>query len=425
MSKQLTPRSLLLIGLGYVGLPVAAYANATSKYQATGYDLDQNKIKSISDNTADWIDKPVKKLLKQHPLTVTANPQQLKKFDLALIAVPTPVTKQQLPNLSAVKSATRTAAAHLKPNGLLILESTVNPGVCDEVILPLLAKLNRPDIQLAHCPERIDPGNSQYPLPKIPRVLGAQTSQALQNALLFYQSFIDAPIQTVSNLATAEASKIVENAFRDINIAFVNELAQSFAHYQDLDVKEVIEAATTKPFGFMPHYPGLGVGGHCIPVDPYYLINSAAHKGFEHSFLKLARQINQHMPQYTLNLLKNHLKNLNLAPDKINITLLGLSYKSGIGDLRNSPALDIKKQLETIYPKLKIYDPLVPQLSNVESLDQALQNTQVIVLATAHKIFINQLHRSTPTSLKLIIDGRNCLDKSKLSKNIVYQGIGR
>lgn len=422
-----SPRSVLLIGLGYVGLPVAAYANATDKYEVTGFDLDESKIAAIKNVTVSWVDEPVKKLLTKHPLSVTSKESDLNQYDLAVIAVPTPVNQQQLPNLTAVKSATQTAAKHLKKDGLLILESTVNPGVCDEVLRPLLAanKINRSDILLAHCPERIDPGNPDFPLPLIPRVLGAQNKVALTTALDFYRSFISAPLKTASSLQAAEASKIVENAFRDINIAFVNELAQSFAHFDNLDVVEVINAAATKPFGFMPHYPGAGVGGHCIPVDPYYLINSAKMKGFEHSFLSLARQINRGMPAYTVELVKKQLVELGLKPSQVSVNLLGLSYKAGIADLRNSPALEIRSLLESEFTKVTVYDPLVSEGSTVSSLAASLKNAQVVVLATAHPEFVEALENKTWPNLKLIVDGRNCLNKEALPASVRYIGIGR
>lgn len=420
-------RSILIIGLGYVGLPVAALVNSLPQYQVTGYDLDPHKIKAIQENQANWIDKPTQKRLKLHPLTVTADSGTLDSYDVIVMCVPTPVDDQDLPNLEPVLGATATAATLIKPQGLIILESTVNPGVSEEILIPLLQKAGLQvgqDVFLAHCPERIDPGNSKFPLKKIPRVLGADSSEGLTKAKAFYESFLKAPVTTVSSLRAAEASKIVENAFRDINIAFVNELAQSFAHF-DIDVTEVINAASTKPFGFLAHYPGCGVGGHCIPVDPYYLIESAHQKGYEHRFLKLAREINRGMPAYTVDLLFEGLKELAINPQTITIGVLGSSYKGGIGDQRNSPAMEIFAVLETQGLTLARFDPQVPSLNTHSCLDDLRADPQVqaLIIATNHAEFIESLEQDEWPHLKLIIDGRNCL--SQWPQGVVYKGIGR
>jgi len=246
----------------------------------------------------------------------------------------------------------------------------------------------------------------------------------LAKAKAFYESFLKAPVTTVSSLSAAEASKIVENAFRDINIAFVNELAQSFAHF-DIDVVEVINAASTKPFGFLAHYPGCGVGGHCIPVDPYYLIESAHQKGYEHRFLKLARDINRGMPAYTVNLLLSELSALRLDPQSITIGVLGTSYKPGIGDQRNSPAMEIFSLLEAQGRTLARFDPLVPSLNTHASLEDLRSDPQIqaLIIATNHAEFIASLEQDEWPYLKLIIDGRNCLQK--WPEGVVYKGIGR
>ncbi len=422
--------SVLVIGLGYVGLPVAALIQAQAQYEVTGYDLDDRKIQAIIQNQADWVDASTKKLLKKYPVRVTNNSADLQSYDVIVMCVPTPVDNQDLPDLRPVLAATATAATLINPGGLIILESTVNPGVSEEVLIPLLEKAGHTvgqEVFLAHCPERIDPGNAQFPLAKIPRVLGADSAQGLAKAKAFYESFLKAPITTVSSLRAAEASKIVENAFRDINIAFVNELAQSFAHF-DIDVVEVINAASTKPFGFMPHFPGCGVGGHCIPVDPYYLIESAQQKGYEHRFLKLAREINRGMPQYTVDLLLSELESLGLDPHTTTIGVLGSSYKAGIGDQRNSPAMEIFSLLEHQGLALARFDPHVPSLNTHASLEELGSDPtiQALVIATNHPEYIESLEAAEAKAwpyLKLIIDGRNCL--KKWPKQAVYRGIGR
>jgi UDP-N-acetyl-D-glucosamine dehydrogenase len=423
----ITRTAVLIIGLGYVGLPVVALVNSLPQYQVTGYDLDVNKIKAITHSQANWIDKLTQKRLKKTPLIVTADSSTLANYDIIVMCVPTPVDDQDLPNLEPVLGATATAATLIKPKGLIILESTVNPGVSEEILIPLLEKTGLTvgqDVFLAHCPERIDPGNAKFPLQKIPRVLGADSPEGLAKAKDFYESFLKAPVTTVSSLRAAEASKIVENAFRDINIAFVNELAQSFAHF-DIDVTEVINAASTKPFGFLAHYPGCGVGGHCIPVDPYYLIESAHQKGYEHRFLKLAREINRGMPAYTVDLLLSELSALRLDPQALTIGVLGTSYKPGIGDQRNSPAMEIFSLLEAQGRTLARFDPFVSILNTHPSLEELRSDPQVqaLIIATNHTEFITSLEQEKWPYLKLIVDGRNCL--SKWPKGVVYKGIGK
>lgn len=419
--------SVLVIGLGYVGLPVAALVASSGKYTVTGFDVDSTKIKAIQAKQPPWGDQQTLAHLKNAALTVTSRESDLKQYDYVLICVPTPVDNHDLPDLGPVMAATTTATQHVKPQGTIILESTVNPGVCEEVLVPLLNKAGLrvgKDVFLAHCPERIDPGNDQYPLSDIPRVLGADSPTGLKKASEFYTSFLAAPVKQVSSLKAAEASKIVENAFRDINIAFVNELAQSFTHF-DLDVVEVIEAASTKPFGFMPHWPGCGVGGHCIPVDPYYLIESAQMKGFEHRFLKLAREINKGMPQYTIDLLEKGLAAQNLTPSKTTVGVLGIAYKAGIADQRNSPAVEIWNLLHQAEYNLERFDPYVPRLSTAAKLDDLQSNPDLtaIIIATNHQEFIQSLENEPWPHLKLIVDGRNCL--RHWPKQAQYLGVGR
>jgi len=446
-------QSVLVIGLGYVGLPLLSLIAKTKKdykslYKAVGFDIDSQKIDSIKTLECNWVDEATIFDLRENKSNwqVFSQTSQFdQKYDYILICVPTPVDQQDNPDLQAVIKAGKAAADLIEKDGVIILESTVNPGVCDEVLRPaiveILAKrglIYNQDVYLAHCPERIDPGNNNYPLAKIPRVLGASSEIGLQKSLNFYKSILNAPVKPVSSLAAAEAVKIVENTFRDVNIAFVNELAQSFSKL-DLNVVEIIDAAATKPFGFLAHYPGAGVGGHCIPVDPYYLISAAGKRGFEHKFLKLAREINRSMPSFTVDLLKNELNKLLVdqkkRKSKIKVALLGLSYKANVADLRNSPALEILKLLQNI-PEIEVvaYDPLinngisiqeVSKISLAESLSDLQADTDVkaVLIATAHSEFIDSFAQNIWPNLKLIVDGRNCLTKWPVG--VTYRGIGR
>jgi nucleotide sugar dehydrogenase len=279
-----------------------------------------------------------------------------------------------------------------------------------------------------HCPERINPGDPQWNVRNIPRVLGGNSPQALKRGLAFYRSLIDAEIKPMQSLKEAEAVKVVENSFRDINIAFVNELAMAF-HALDIDVERVIEGAGTKPFSFMVHHPGCGVGGHCIPVDPYYLIEYSKHHGFEHRFLSLARNINEQMPAFTVGLLEELLKKEHLAATAIKVGLLGVSYKADVGDDRESPAHQIKQQLLDTGFTVQAFDPYLPAKSDAANLDELLAFADAIVIATGH----DEFRQMTPALLqkygiRFIVDGRNVLrdQKEEYKKaGIQYVGIGQ
>jgi nucleotide sugar dehydrogenase len=260
----------------------------------------------------------------------------------------------------------------------------------------------------------------------IPRVVGSFEEKGLEKTVRFYESIIDAKIMPMKTIFEAEAVKIMENSFRDINIAFANELAKSF-DLMGIDAVNVIRGASTKPFAFMTHWPSCGVGGHCIPVDPYYLIEKAKENDFDHQFLRLARAINNGMPEYTVGLIKNLLKEAGKTIKDTSVGLLGVSYKANVGDLRESPALEIIELLKKNGAKLDIYDPFVLSLSTVKNIDELLEKTEVLVLATGH----NEFKKIPPEKfrdmgIKVIVDGINCLDKDKiLALGIKYKGIGR
>jgi nucleotide sugar dehydrogenase len=352
----------------------------------------------------------------------------IKDSDIIVICVPTPVDECRKPDLSCVRSASSTVASGLRKGQLVVLESTVHPGTTEEIVKPILESSGlgvEKDFFLAHCPERIDPGNRKFGVQNIPRVVGATGPAGLEKAVAFYCSIIDAEILPLSSVKAAEATKVTENTFRDINIAFVNELAQSFDR-MGIDVTEVIRAASTKPFAFMAHWPGCGVGGHCIPVDPYYLISKAKEGGFSHSFLQLARDINEGMPRYTVERLKQGISEAKLDPKKVKVALLGIAYKADIADMRESPSFQILDELLKQRFQVRVFDPFVPQKSTVPSLGSAI-DADCVIVATAHSAF----KALSPSLLKnkgvkVIVDGRNCLDKEAIKKaGINYKGIGR
>ncbi|HGE72613.1 TPA: nucleotide sugar dehydrogenase [Candidatus Poribacteria bacterium] len=423
-------KKVAIIGLGYVGLPLAILVDKKG-YESIGVDIDENKVKMLNDRTFPFItEKNIVRQFQKGSFKATTDFDSIIDAEIIVICVPTPVYENNMPNLEPLKSACENIALRLRKGHLVILESTVNPGVCDNVIIPILEgktglKCGK-DFYLAHCPERLNPGDKKWTIENIPRVIGSYNEKGLKKAIRFYKSIISAEIKPMKSLKEAEAVKIVENTFRDINIAFVNELAMSFS-YLGIDVVNVIEGAATKPFAFMPHYPGCGVGGHCIPVDPYYLIEYAKNVGFDHDFLSLARRINEKMTEFTAQLTVRALNERRIPINGTRVAVLGLAYKPEIDDCRESPAFKIIKHLKNYGADVVVYDPYVSDGSTVSSLEEAIKNSPAIVIVTAHKVFKSL----TPQELlrngvSVVIDGRNCLPKDDFIKaGILYKGIGR
>lgn len=405
-------RKICIIGLGYVGFPLLELVHKKG-LKVYGFDLDKKKVDEAVNNG----------------YFASVNPDiALVDADCFIICVPTPVDVNHQPDLSFVEQACETISGYLRKKNLVILESTVSPGTTEEIVIPLLEKSRLTvgtDFYVAHCPERIDPGNKKWTVKNIPRVVGGVNQESTDVAYELYSQILDGDIKKLSSLKNAEATKIVENTFRDINIAFVNELAASFDKI-GIDVKEVIDAASTKPFGFLSHYPGCGVGGHCIAVDPYYLIERAEKKGFNHRFLKLAREINNSMPQYTVYKVIRGLNCIGKSVKNSNIAVLGLAYKGGVGDTRESPAYPIIKELKKLGADLTIYDPYVLNESTVKNLEEALDKKDCIVIVTDHSEFKKIKPEQIECTIKVIIDGRNILQKEKFEElGIIYEGIGR
>lgn len=421
------PGSLAVVGIGYVGLPLALLAQEKG-WHAVGIDISEKRVKKINDGESPLADAAVAQQLKKYPLKATTDFAVVADVDVVVVAVPTPVTPDKQPDLRPLTSSIESLLPHLKASQTLIVESTVNPGVMDEVVLPILAR--RPDLaelKVAYCPERINPGDKKWTVRNIPRVLGAKTPDAQQSAFDFYSSILEAPIKTMNSMTEAEAVKIFENSFRDVNIAFVNEMARSF-DCLDIDVMKVIEGASTKPFAFLPHYPGNGVGGHCISVDPYYMIERGHAFGFHHQFLQLARDINNGMPAFTLELLHRGLKALNLKKNDVTVALLGRSYKKDTADDRESPAVEIQHLLEKEKFATVIFDPYFPDKSDVKNLDEALEKANVVMLATNHSEFTQKLTSETlkANEIKFVVDGKNSLDMEAIAAaGIPYYGVGR
>jgi len=419
-----------IIGLGYVGLPLALAIEKSGKYDVVGFDISKGQVRKILKKECPITDDIAQKELKELSLHATTDEKEIKGSDYYIICVPTPVLDDYTPDYTPVISAGNTVSKYLKKGQTVILESTVNPGTCEEILLPVLEEGSGmkagKDFNIAMCPERINPGDPKWNVYNIPRNLGSLIPKKTKEIADFYRSFLDAQVNEVSSLKIAEATKIVENAFRDINIAYVNELAKSF-DAMGIDLIETLKGASNKPFSFMAHWPGRGVGGHCIAVDPYYLIKRAAQSGFNHKLLKMAREVNNSMPEYTVDRLQEALNEVKLPINGTKIALLGLSYKEDIADLRESPCLEIQEILEKMGADLLVYDPFVPDMSNVKSLEEALDRAEGVVIATAHKRFGDLTKEITKRkNIKAVVDGMNRLDGKEIEKEgKIYRGIGK
>src|SRR5581483_10525241 len=399
-------------------------------YRVIGIDTNQQKVDLINKKQSPFLDEKIQQDMLQYPIAATADFSGVKDASIVIICVPTPVYENHMPNLEPVEGASKGIAPFLQKGQLVVLESTVNPGVSESVVMPILEKESGltcgTDFYLAHCPERINPGDKNWNVENIPRVIGSYGSAGLAMAVDFYSSIITGSIKQMNSLKEAEAVKVVENSFRDVNIAFVNELAMSFSHL-GIDVVNVIEGAATKPFSFMAHFPGCGVGGHCIPVDPYYLIEYAKEHGFSHDFLTLARRINRTMPTYTVNRVTEGLNEKKIAMNGAKVAVLGLAYKPVIDDCRESPSFDIIEGLKKQGAQVVTYDPFVLNQSSAKTLQEALTGARAVVIATGHKVFAALTPEDMDQyGISVVVDGRNCLDKKAfLQQGITYKGIGR
>jgi UDP-N-acetyl-D-glucosamine dehydrogenase len=413
-----------IIGLGYVGLPLACLASQA--HEVFGVDIDEERVRKINSRECPTDEPYTKDIFHKTNLRASTDFFAVSESEVVLICVPTPITDQKIPNLNPIKSAITSVAENLRKGEkkpLIIIESTIYPGTTEEELIPLLEeksglKFNE-DFSIVYCPERIDPGNLKWNLANIPRVIGATNKEDGERSQEFYSSFIEAEITLLNSIKSAEATKILENSFRDVNIAFINEMAKSFEKF-GINILEVIKGASTKPFGYMPFYPGPGVGGHCIPVDPYYLIERSKKNEFDHQFLILARKINESMPNYVVEMLQNELNKQGIALNGAKVGLYGIAYKKNMEDVRNSPSLKIHELLENRGVNLNVYDPYVNGEEN--NLQNFLKKIDYLIIGTDHDEIVN-LPREEFLNIKLIIDSRNCL-KKEVVEGINYCGLG-
>jgi UDP-N-acetyl-D-glucosamine dehydrogenase len=405
-----------VIGLGYVGLPLAVEF-ARAGFDVTGFDVDATKTGEINAGTSYIPDVPTADLaamVTAGRLRATTDMKALGDMDAIDICVPTPLRKTKDPDLSYVVLAVEAAAATLRKGQLIILESTTYPGTTDEVVQPMLEEKGfeaETDFFLAFSPERVDPGNPNFVTKNIPKIVGGVGPASTEAASLLYGATVDTVVK-VSSTRVAEMVKLLENTFRAVNIGLVNEIAL-MCHKMDIGVWEVIDAAKTKPFGFMPFYPGPGLGGHCIPIDPFYLSWKARQNGFECRFIELAGHINGSMPHYVVDRVADALNSVKKAINGSKIHLVGVAYKRDVNDMRESPALDVLELLRKRGAELTYTDSFVPQLQHggetFTSIDLGTalaSKPDCAVICTDHSDFD---YAALLKSGTLIVDTRNAL----------------
>ncbi|MFZ5800536.1 MAG: nucleotide sugar dehydrogenase [Candidatus Omnitrophota bacterium] len=388
--------NLGVIGLGYVGLPLAVNF-ARVGFKVIGFDTDYDRVANLKKGKSYILDvttKELREVLKEKRLWATNDFRLLKDCDVILICVPTPLKRKYTPNIAYILQAVKSIKQYHNPGALIVLESTTYPGTTDEVIKPLLEaggkKCGR-DFFLGFSPERIDPGNKKYGLCETPKVVSGVTPQCRQLIDLLYRHII-CKVVVVSATRVAETVKLLENTFRIVNIGMMNELAMMCQKLK-VNIWEVVDAAKTKPFGFMPFYPGPGVGGHCIPKDPLYLYWKARKLGYPLKFVKLASDINNHMPVYVIERVAGILQRQKKSLRNAKILVLGSTYKNDVKDLRKSPALDIIELFLKAKSKVAYHDPYIPYLKfphiNLKSValtKLALAQSDCVVVATAHRV---------------------------------------
>ncbi len=420
-----------VIGLGYVGLPLAREF-VRGGAAVIGYDINPDSVNRINNGYSPLKHIPdcdIKEMVKTGLFKATTDDRQMAKADAVILCVPTPLTENREPDMQYVENSCRTVAGNLQKGQLVVLESTTYPGTTNEVMKPILEEAGLKagkDFYLAYSPEREDPGNITYCTRTIPKVIGAIDKASLQKGLEVYKYAIDTMVP-VDSCETAEAIKIVENVYRCVNIAMVNELKQLFDR-MGIDVWEVIRGASTKPFGYQPFYPGPGLGGHCIPIDPFYLTWRARQFGMPTRFIELAGEINTNMPHYvvqrTMDALNDHKKSLNGA----RVLVLGLAYKKDIDDIRESPSLELIELLREKGAKVDYNDPYIPATKKTREYDLKMKSVKLtpakiasydcVLVATAHSEYDMTM---IVKNAKLVVDTRNATDAVKVGRKKVVK----
>jgi len=409
-----------VVGLGYVGLPMAV-TSAKKGYNVLGFEVSKHAIDNVNagqNYIGDVDDQELKDLVAAKMLKATADYSFIKDMDIVLIAVPTPLDRYHQPDVSFIEIVTRTMTPYLKPQTLIVLESTTYPGTTREIIVPEIEKAGYvigQEIYVAFSPERVDPGNETYKTHNTPKVVGGMTPACNEVAKLFYESVLEAPVHAVSSPEVAEMEKIYENTFRNINIALANEMVL-LCERMNINIWEVIDAAKTKPYGFMAFYPGPGVGGHCIPIDPFYLTWKAREYEYHTRLIELAGEINIAMPEYVMGRAVKILNRKGIALSKARVLLLGAAYKKDIRDMRESPVMNLITYFEANDANFDICDSYVPEFHN--ELNDKMYKTIEVTSFNAYDLVIILTDHSNFDYKKLIDSGVSILDTRNACKGM-------
>ncbi|TMI07638.1 nucleotide sugar dehydrogenase [Candidatus Bathyarchaeota archaeon] len=431
-----------VVGLGYVGVPLAV-ASAQAGFGVTGVDVEKDKVAMINEGTCyvedAYSEKHLPELVRARSISATANLSEgAKASDIVIVCVPTPLNGKGEPDLSFLRSVAKNLSKNLTGFKLVIVESTSFPGTTTDIFQPLLERDGKKpdsDFALVYSPERIDYGNAKFGVRNIPKVVGGINDESTQLGAEFYKAILDAPVVTVGNPSVAEATKMLENIFRYVNIALVNELAV-LHETLGVDFIEAINAAATKPFGFMPHYPGPGVGGHCIPKDPFYLAFKAKQVGFALRLVSASKAVNKMMPVHTIERLTTTLKTTKKNLSDSTVTIWGLAYKGEVKDTRRSPTLELLKLLKQSRAKIRVFDPYAPRVTvggkvyeSSSSETESVRDADALIIATAHNSFrsvdlskISPLMRDRP----ILYDTRNLRNRRECEEaGFTYLATGR
>ena len=417
-----------VVGLGYVGLPLAV-EKAKAGFKTTGFDVQQAKVDMVNaghNYIGDVVQEDLARLVKDGMLKATRDFSFIKDCDFIAICVPTPLDRHQQPDISCVRDSSIAISKYLKKDTMVVLESTTYPGTTEELIKPILEEGSGlkcgEDFYLGFSPERVDPGNLIYKTKNTPKVVGAIGADATECIAAMYRAVLSSEITVVSSPAVAEMEKILENTYRNINIGLVNELAK-LCHEMRISIWEVIDAAKTKPYGFQAFYPGPGLGGHCIPLDPYYLSWKAREYGFHTSMIESSMMINDSMPEYTVERAGKVLNRFKKALNGSNVLVLGVAYKQDIDDYRESPALRVIEELEKTGAQVSYFDPYIPSFkyngsvhTGIAELNkEALESADLVVVTCAHS---NVDYDFVQQNAKAIFDTKNVMKNVENRANI-------
>ena len=429
LEQRLRSKSALLgvIGLGYVGLPLAV-EKAKAGYRVIGFDVQSHKVEMVNQGInyiGDVVEEELAEIINAGLLTATGDFSRISELDCVSICVPTPLDRYQQPDLSYVKTTAETIVKHMHKDMLIVLESTTYPGTTEELLKPILESSGLrcgTDFYLAFSPERVDPGNRIYKTYNTPKVVGGVTPICTELAAILYENILKAEVFRASSPAVAEMEKILENTYRNINIGLINELAV-LCDRMGINIWEVIEAAKTKPYGFQAFYPGPGLGGHCIPLDPYYLSWKAREYGFHTSMIEASMMINDRMPEYCVERAARLLNKVKKPLNGSRVLVLGVAYKQDIDDYRESPAINVIRHLEERGAEVVFYDPYIKEYKDEgntkqgeESLTKELiESADLVVVTTAHT---NIDYDFVQQHAKLVFDTKNAMKDVSNRSNI-------